>query len=235
MANLIIMRYGLIPFLLLIYHTGIGQCKTFKIAANGDTLNCTDFNGFKQGKWAIHVDPLRGNPGFEEEGTFKNDKKEGVWRNFNLMGDIMAVETYRWGLKNGKCQYFTINGIEREENWRASNPNKAYDTIDVADPLNPNKYERVIVKVDGTSLKHGVWKYYNPMYGTVTYTEKWVLDNLQGDQPLDLPKTVDHQAPDSLNGDPKNTLSKPKPKEVEDFEKKNKGKKSKVRDGKTGG
>lgn len=140
MANLTIMRYCLIPFLLLIFNIGFGQCKTFKIAANGDTLNCTDPNGFKQGKWTIHVEPLRGNPGFEEEGVFKNDKKEGVWRNFNLMGDIMAVETYRWGLKNGKCQYFTINGIEREENWRASNPNKAFDTIDVVDPMIPNKY-----------------------------------------------------------------------------------------------
>ncbi len=229
------MRYCLIALSLLIFQLAQSQCKTFKIGSNGDTLNCSDYQGLKQGKWSVHVDPLRGEPGFEEEGVFKNDKKEGVWRRFNLMGDIMAVETYRWGLKNGKCQYFTINGIEREENWRASNPNKAYDTIDVADPMIPNKYERVIVKVDGSSLKHGVWKYYNSMYGTVTHTEKWVLDNLQADLPETLVKPIDNTAPDSLGGDPKKTVSKPKPKEVEDFEKKNKGKKSKVRDGKTGG
>jgi len=128
------------------------------------------------------------------------------------------------GLKNGKCQYFTINGIEREEYWRASNPNKQYDTIDVADPLVPNKYEKVIVKVDGTSLKHGTWKYYNPMYGTVTHTEKWVLDNLQDEAASAIIKPLDQPVPDSLGGDPKKELSKPKPKEVEEFEKKNKGK-----------
>jgi antitoxin component YwqK of YwqJK toxin-antitoxin module len=228
------MRYSLIALSFLIYVHAASQCKTFRIGSNGDTLNCSDFNGLKQGKWTIHMDPLRGEPGYEEEGGFKNDRKEGIWRRFNLMGDIMAVETYRWGLKNGKSQYFTINGIEREENWRASNPNKSYDTIDVADPMVPNKYEKVIVKVDGTSLKHGVWKYYNPMYGTVTHTEKWVLDNLQGDQPETIVKTIDNPIPDSLAGEPKKDLSKPKPKEVEEFEKKNKGKKQKVRDGKTG-
>ena len=228
------MRYCLLAFSILIFQFANSQCKTFRIGSKGDTLNCNDYQGLKQGKWSVHVDQLRGEPGFEEEGVFANNRKEGVWRRFNLMGDIMAIETYRWGLKNGKCQYFSIIGIEREENWRASNPNKLYDTIDVADPMIPNKYERVIVKVDGISLKHGVWKYYNAMHGTITHSEKWVLDNLEVDEPKALITAHDNTLPDSLGVDPKKTVSKPKPKEVADFEKKNKGKSFKVRDGKTG-
>lgn len=210
------------------------QCKTFRIASNGDTLNCTDGKGIKQGKWMVHADPLRGEPGYEEEGIFQNDRKEGIWRRFNLMGDIMAVETYRWGLKNGRSQYFSIQGIEHEENWRASNPSKSFDTIDVVDPVQPNKYERVIVKVDGNSLRHGIWKYYNPMYGSIIRTEKYILDVLQSEQPSGVINTVDSTSADTLLLKTTKEAEKAKPKEVEEFDKKNKGKKTKVRDGKTG-
>jgi hypothetical protein len=190
--------------------------------------------GYKQGKWAVHIDPLRGEPGFEDEGSYTNDRKEGVWRRFNLMGDIMAIETYRWGNKNGRCQYFTIIGLEHEESWRALNPNKLYDTIDVVDVVNPNKYEQVVVKVETSSLKHGTWKYYNPSYGTLIRTENYVLDKLQ---------TIDEASnklatntSDSLITKPVKDSTKIIPKQVLDFEKKNKGKKlSKLRDGRTGG
>jgi len=190
--------------------------------------------GSKQGKWAVHIDPLRGEPGFEDEGSYTNDRKEGIWRRFNLMGDIMAIETYRWGNKNGRCQYFTIIGLEHEESWRALNPNKLYDTIDVVDIANPNKYEQVVVKVETSSLKHGTWKYYNPSYGTLIHIENYVLDKLLiGNE---TPKTLLTNSSDSLGLKPLKDSTKTIPKQVLDFEKKNKGKKqSKLRDGNTGG
>jgi hypothetical protein len=190
--------------------------------------------GYKQGKWAVHIDPLRGEPGFEDEGRYTNDRKEGVWRRFNLMGDIMAIETYRWGNKNGRSQYFTIIGLEHEESWRALNPNKLYDTIDVVDVANPNKYEQVVVKVETSSLKHGTWKYYNPSYGTIIHTDNYVLDKLQiGNETTN--KLVTNSS-DSLGLKPLKDSTKTIPKQVLDFEKKNKGKKlSKLRDGRTGG
>ncbi|MFX7776567.1 hypothetical protein ABTJ98_21275, partial [Acinetobacter baumannii] len=66
-----------------------------------------------------------------------------------------------------------------EENWRALNPDKAYDTIDVADVKDPNKFEKVIIKTDGSSLKHGIWKYYNPLTGSVINKEEYFLDKLK--------------------------------------------------------
>ena len=75
------------------------------------------------------------------------------------MEDLLAVENYRWGNKNGLCRYFTVAGLEREESWRAFNPGKAYDTIDVQDLKDPNKYEQVIVKTESSSLRHGTWKF----------------------------------------------------------------------------
>lgn len=202
------------------------------MGANGDTLNIVDSKGLKQGKWTIHRDPLRGEPGYEEEGRYVNDHKEGTWRRYNLMDDLVAIENYRWGNKNGICRYFTMAGMEREESWRAINPNKTYDTIDVADLKDPNKYERVIVKNEGSSLRHGTWKYYYPPTGKLIGSEAYFLDQLQepgAENPgLALPKV----GADTTKAKP---IEKPKPKEVLEFEKKTSGKKNKVRDGRTGG
>ncbi|MEO6684299.1 MAG: hypothetical protein ABIN48_15850, partial [Ginsengibacter sp.] len=57
----------------LISLSAYSQYKTFTISVNGDTLNAIDQNNKKQGKWVIHVDPLRGERGYEEEGIFIND------------------------------------------------------------------------------------------------------------------------------------------------------------------
>ncbi|MFZ8499142.1 hypothetical protein ACO1NC_14275, partial [Staphylococcus aureus] len=43
----------------------------------------------------------------------------------------------------------------------------------------PNKFEKVIIKTDGSSLKHGIWKYYNPLTGSVINTEEYFLDKLK--------------------------------------------------------
>ena len=236
MPNLVIMRCLLLPLFIIFSLLAQGQCKTFRISSKGDTLDCTDLKGLKQGRWLVRVAPLRGEPGFEEEGQFVNDRKEGVWRRFNMVGDPLAVETYKWGNKHGLSLYFTVAGLEHEESWRAVNPDKAFDTIAVQDLKDPNKYEDVVVKNTGISMRHGTWKYYYPTTGYLIKTEKYVLDQLQEAGADNAVKKLP-----TVNGDTTSTKSaaipvKPKPKEVLDFEKKNAGKKKiKVRDGKTGG
>ncbi len=230
------MRLLFTLFSLLFYTSIMAQCKSFKLTSKGDTINCSESSGVKRGKWKIEFPPIRGERGYVEEGVYVNDKKEGTWRRFNLMGDPLAIENYKWGLKNGLCTYLAIQGIEREESWKAIDPSKPYDTIDVQDIINPNVYEKVIVKTTGTSLKHGTWKIYDPYTGQRLRTENWILDVLQ--EPTQ--KKEDNSSTDNV---PSN-LSTPKskadtatkkviPKEVLEFQKKNKGKK--YVDGKTGG
>lgn len=228
------MRLFLIPLIIFISSVSFGQCITYKISSKADTLNCTDAKGIKHGQWIVHVNALRGESGYEEEGVFVNDRKEGSWRKFNLMGDLMAIENYRWGNKNGKSSYFSLVGLEHEESWMALNPGKLIDTIDVPDPKYPDQYERVVVKNEGNSLKHGVWKYYNPNYGNTLKIETYVLDQLQTDNQGISNTKILPEAKDSTGIKP-GDKSKPKPKEVEEFEKKNKNKKKiTIRDGKTG-
>lgn len=216
------MRWILI-LMVLISADGFSQWKTFTISPNGDTLNRVDNKDRKQGPWAHRYETIRGEPGYEEEGWYKNNRKEGEWRMFSLGGDLVGIENYKWGLKDGKCVYFTSHGeLKLEQNWKALNPDKEYDTIDVEDLDKLDSYTKVVVKNEGAALKHGIWNYYDTQTGRIVRTETFELGKL---------KSAPVAAAPANDGEKKVVA---KPKEVLEFEKKNAGKKKiKVRDGST--
>jgi len=222
--------------LLLISFNGFGQWKNFVISVKGDTLNRVDMKGLKQGPWVIHVDDLRGERGYEEEGYFENDMKEGAWRRFSLQGIKIGEENYRWGKLHGKQKYFTYNGgLLRVESWRATDPANLYDTVDIYDINDPSKLvNRIVVKNEGTSFRHGEWNYYDPAEGVIVKTENYQLNKLvnnQGEVLDDELKPLDASRAASDTAGKKAA----KPQAVLDYEKKNSGKKKiKSRDGRTG-
>lgn len=209
----------------LFFMNGTAQYKTYRLSAEGDTLNAIDNHDKKQGKWLIHVEPLRGEPGYEEEGIFKNNNKEGIWRKYSLTGDIIAVEFYTLGGKDGVQQYYTYLGdLIRQESWRAYNPDAPYDTIAVYGEGNNEIVDYKIVKAEPYSVRHGEWKYFDAGSGRLIKLEKYERGHLE--KPTDNTKTAAAAPPE-------------KKKEVEktpemiEWEKKNKGKKKVVRDGRT--
>jgi antitoxin component YwqK of YwqJK toxin-antitoxin module len=210
---------------LFITVNGFGQYTSFIIGQKGDTLNIIDSKGLKQGKWVIRVNSLRGEPGYEEEGMYVKDKREGPWRRYTLMGDLVAMENYKWGNKDGKSMYFNgLGELLREENWKALNPEKLYDTLDIEDVDKPDHYKKVIVKNEGAGIRHGHWTYYDPVTKFITKEENYFLGTLEG-------KKKDPAMASSSATEKKVA----KPKEVLEFEKQNAGKKKiKVRDGSTG-
>ena len=233
------MRYIFILFLFVSIQ-GSSQCKTFKIGVRGDTLNCVDIKGKKQGRWVNEMPPLRGEKGFEEQGVYINDKKEGQWQQFTLDGDLLAIENYRWGNKNGRAIYYTPFGQPiREESWKAVNPDNPYDTVDVFGLNDPSKVvRREVIKLDGHTLRHGTWKFFDPDFGTVVKTEQYKLDKLVvagvvEDElaPIDISTGTSSKVKSDTTG--KKSIAKPK--EVAEYEKKNAGKKKvKTRTGQTG-
>lgn len=198
---------------------------------NGDTINCIDNNDLKQGKWSVKVAGVRGEPGYDEEGTYKDGKKEGVWRVYTSMGDLFAVERYRWGNKDGKSQYYSISGPVREESWKAVNPANPFDTVDVIDPVDPAKVERRVVKLEGSAVKHGTWKYFDNATGLITKSENYFLDKLE--DPAKMRTVNGDIASSDSTGTKTKTPSKAVPREVLEFEKKIGKKKVKVIDGST--
>jgi len=204
---------------------GYGQLKKYSIGIKGDTLNIIDSKGMKQGKWVIHINELRGEPGYEEEGLYVKDKREGPWRKYTIMGDLVAMENYKWGNKDGQSMYFNgLGELLREENWKALNPDKLYDTLDIEDVDKPDHYRKVIVKNEGAGIRHGHWIYYDPTTKFITKEEDYFLGTLEG-------KKKNAAVASSSTTEKKVA----KPKEVLEFEKQNAGKKKiKVRDGSTG-
>lgn len=224
--------------LVLISVSGNAQpWKTYILTKRGDTLNRVDMKGLKQGPWSVSVPDLRGERGYDEEGYYENDLKEGIWKKYSLEGVKIAEENYRWGKLNGKQQYFTYNGgLLRVENWRAMDPQKAYDTVAVYDLKDPTKVvDWVIVKNEGRSVKHGKWFYYDPREGTVEATENYVMNKLQTDEGGLLDDENIKPLSVSTGKTKSDSLSKVKPQVIQDYEKQNSGKKKiKVRDGSTG-
>jgi antitoxin component YwqK of YwqJK toxin-antitoxin module len=212
-----------ITFLLLLFAApAFSQWKDYKINANGDTLNRVDMTGRKQGPWVNRFETMRGEPGFEEEGWYVHNRKDGEWRLFSLMGDLVGVEFYKWGLKDSVCRYYNKHGeLRLEQKWKAINPDKAYDTLTIEDPDKFDTYRTVIVKNEGASLRHGTWKYYDSETGELSRTETYNLGELEKNKQPATTTTAKKEVT--------------KPKEVLDFEKKNAGKKKvKYRDGSTG-
>ena len=203
-------------------------------------MNCVDMTGTKQGRWIIELPPLRGETGYEEQGVYINGKKEGQWQQFTLDGDLLAIENYRWGNKNGRCMYYNPFGQPvREESWKAVNPDNPYDTLDIFSLNDPTKVDRQeVVRLDGHTLRHGTWKYFDQDLGTVVKTEQYRLDKLivagvAEDElaPIDISTGSNTKAvSDSVA---KKSIAKPKT--VLDYEKKNAGKKKvRTRTGETG-
>ena len=233
------MRY--LFFLLLGFSTtAFGQWKTYSISVNGDTLNRTDMKGREQGPWVIKVPSVRGERGYEEQGFFHNGQRTGKWTRFSLQGDVIAIENYRWGQKDGRAVYLNTAGDPiREESWRAVNPDNPYDTVNIYDINDPSLVvRREVVKLEPQALKHGTWRYYDTFSGKLEATEKWEFDKLKVDPAV--AGVDDDLAPIAVSGGvAKKEVDKkaiPKPKQVVEFDKLKKGKKKiVVRDGSTGG
>ena len=215
----------IIQFLFLM--NGMAQTKTYKLNAEGDTVNAIDKNDLKQGKWVIHVDEVRGEPGYEEEGVFVKGKKEGIWRQYSLTGDIIAVEFYKLGGKHGVQQYYTYLGdLIREESWKGYDPEAPYDTVAVYGDGNNEIVDYKIIKAEQYSVRHGEWKYYDPAAGgRLMKVEKYDRGYLE--------------KPGSVANATAPVIDKPrkveKTPEMLEWEKKNKGKKKALRDGRTTG
>ncbi len=213
--------------LLTIGFNAEAQYKSFQISIKGDTINAVDKKSLKQGKWVVTVAELRGEPGFEEEGYYKNDKKTGPWRKYNSSGDILAIENYKLGGKDGVQEYFSFLGdLLKHEEWKGYNPDAPYDTIPVYGQGNNEVASYKIVQAEQYSVPHGEWKYYSPGEKFIkmeTYDRGRLLKN-PDDKSIAITKPA-IEKPDE----------KVKTKEILEYEKKysKKKKKQMERDGRT--
>ena len=214
----------IVCFLFLIFSQNIfSQYKEFKLTQFGDTINAINKDGQKVGKWVTETSELRGEPGFVEEGIYKKGEKDGYWRKYSNQGDLLAMEHYILGGKDGLQQYFSFLGdLEREENWKGYNPDSPYDTIAVYGTGNGEIVDYKIVKALPYSVKDGEWRYFES--GRLLRSEQWSVNNLVNPKAAASSRTkTPYVKPEKLE----------KPPAMVEWEKKNKGKKNVIRDGQT--
>lgn len=123
--------------------------------------NAVDAKKRKQGPWVEQVGSVRGEPGYSWEGKYVNDRKEGIWKKYNINGDVMAEETFKNGSLDGPCKYYYPNGkISAAGSMIAVEIEGQVDTIAVVDPVSgEEKLEEVVRK--GNSVKQGEWRVYD--------------------------------------------------------------------------
>ncbi len=218
-------RISSVFFAFFLFLSSEAQYKSFVINAKGDTINAINSNGQKTGKWVIEVPELRGEPGYVEEGVYQKGVKDGFWRQYSIEGDLIGVEQYKLGGKDGLQQYFTFLGaLEHEESWRGYNPEDPYDTIAVYGTGSGEIIDYKIVKAEPYSVKQGEWRYYDVNTGRLLKTDIWERNVLQ--------KPTASQVPIATGEDKKKKIEKTD--EMKAWEQKNKGKKRVMRDGATG-
>ncbi len=82
---------------------------------NGDTINRTDKDNFKQGKWIFFEEAMEN---MQCEGDFINDKKIGVWKSYYTSGNLQSEITYKANKRNGFARIYYENGnIAEEGTW----------------------------------------------------------------------------------------------------------------------
>ena len=223
------MKIAILSFIFILLlgasNASFAQYKSFKLNPKGDTINITNSQGFKQGRWVNRIDELRGEPGYEEEGMYnKTGEKHGLWRLYTLEGDLLGMENWLNGGKDGLQQYYSFLGnLLREENWRGYDPEHPYDTIPVYGTTSNEVVEFKVVKAEPYSVKQGEWKYYDSESGRLLKTEHWERNNLVNPEKAQAAE---------IASDKKKEIKKTA--EMLEWEKKNRGKKGAIREGRTG-
>jgi antitoxin component YwqK of YwqJK toxin-antitoxin module len=111
------MRFILLMFLASI-NMGHILAQSFELLGK-DTINRTDENGRKQGKWIVYG---KNRPGEcyqadqkVEEGRYADNKKTGIWIDYHCNGNMKSRFTFVNGRPNGAMKIFHENGKISEE------------------------------------------------------------------------------------------------------------------------
>lgn len=163
---------------------GLAPAAVAQIVIPTDSINQVDQNKKKQGFWHYKdkqtLDDLFP---YTEYGYYSDDRKTGPWVRIDSYGRLKSIETYFKGALSGKVQYFDKGQLHIEGHFLNFDPDKKIDTVTVVDPIS-QMIEEVAIETEKGSMRHGAWKYYDPVTGHLIKTEIYQVD--------DLIKTIEH-------------------------------------------
>jgi hypothetical protein len=148
------MKTKLIIFLIALSFFSFGQIsQTIAKPVEQDTINMTDANGKKQGKWILRGTHKPGS-GYSmhqkiEEGLYKNNRKTGLWINYYPNGKIKSEINFEDGKPGGSAKTYYENGKKQEEGtWKSNRWIGSYKTYD-----QDGKMKEIIFDENGKAVK----------------------------------------------------------------------------------
>ncbi len=141
------------------------------------TVNQRNDDGKKHGLWWEQFDARRGEPAYTAFGSYDQGLKIGPWYQINEIGDLVAIENYRFDVLHGEVKYFEQGTLVCVGHYRGLNPSYAHDTILVVHPVTG---EEKLVSVPSArgSVRHGIWRYYDGRSGRLIREDDYQVDEL---------------------------------------------------------
>lgn len=140
-------------------------------------VNKTDAKGKPHGWWLNQQPPRMGEVGYSEFGIYNHGRKAGLWYKMDSEGSLLSIETYRNNTLDGEVKYFENGKLVRVGHYRGLNPDRPTDTVIVENPITGQQTLRP-VSTDRGSLRHGMWRYYDPETGRLVREEDYQVDEL---------------------------------------------------------
>lgn len=142
-----------------------------------DSLNKVDKWDKKQGTWFYKVDALRGEPAYMTFGNYVDDKREGIWYKIDAQGQLISIENYNKGLLDKTAQYFENGRLTCIGNYKSFDQTGNLDSIWVTNPI--TLYDTLVaVPAEKGFVKHGNWRYYDPISGQLVLEQIYQMDDL---------------------------------------------------------
>src|SRR5690606_20320986 len=136
------------------------------------SLNQRDAQNRKQGTWFIRQAAHRGEPAYVTFGNYLDDKKQGAWYRLNGEGQLESVLNYEAGLLHGTSKFYEDGRLVTVGNFRSLDTSKQIDSVWVTDPVTLLETQVAVPTEKGT-VKHGPWRYYDPLSGQLIREEQY--------------------------------------------------------------
>lgn len=140
-------------------------------------FNQVDANGKRTGKWWITYNARMDEGAYSEFGHYDRGRKYGQWYKIDDNENLMSIETYNNDVLDGEVKYFDRGQLSCIGHYRGLNPKYEYDTIVITDPVTGAETLRAIPSDRGT-MRHGMWRYYDPETGRLVKEEEYQVDDL---------------------------------------------------------
>ncbi|HET8572604.1 MAG TPA: hypothetical protein VFL76_01925 [Edaphocola sp.] len=155
-----------------------------------ETLNQRNAKGERTGLWYIDQKARMGQDACITFGQYDHDEKQGLWYKLDALGRLISIENYTNGVLNGTSQYYEKGNLICIGNFRGLNTKQKFDSVWVTDPV--TGYDTmVVVPTESGSLRHGLWRYYNPVTGQLTAEERYQVGTLISRKEFNAPQATD--------------------------------------------